>query len=150
MEKQKRNNNGFTFIELLAFISVIAIFLLLTVPYQTQIVQKLQEQLFIQQLHQDVLFIQNQSAYSITKPSLRFYDDHYRLLQGLYPMMEKREYPPGWTIISTDRTFQFVETGTLLRPRIITMASPDEWVSFIFPLGKGGFYVEKEKRIHND
>ena len=150
MVKRLGNEDGFTLLELLVFLSVLAVLLLLTVPFHSKSLQLLKEQLFVEQLHQDVLFLQNQSAYHGVSPSLRFYEDHYLILKGAYPLVEKRNYPPDWKLLSPQWTFRFSETGTLLNPRTITMVSEDERIDFVFPLGKGGFYVEKEEWLYRD
>lgn len=142
------DKNGFTFIELLTVLSVISVFILLSVPLHADTIHKIQEETFINQLKNDVLFIQNQSVFHGTSRYLiRFYDGHYSILHGREPVFENREYPTGWTFLSSNRTLQFAETGTVINPRVIYMASDNEWIHFVFPLGKGGFYVEKEKRV---
>lgn len=143
--------NAFTLIETLLVLSVLSILILLTVPLHASTITKQEEKQFIDLLQFDVLLIQNQASIeSKGKMYIRFYDDHYLVLQGINAPYAKRYYPNGWTIIGMNQTIEFHSNGTLLSPRTITMYSEDERIAFIFPLGKGRFYVDKEKRVFDN
>jgi len=101
----------------------------------------------------DVLLIQNQSSMNSKKNMfIEFYDDHYLIKQEIRSTSSfaKRDYPKGWKFISGVRLLEFSESGSVLYPRVIPMHSKDERIAFTFPLGKGRFYVAKEKWVLTD
>jgi competence protein ComGD len=143
--------NGFTFIEMLAVLGLLAVLIAIAVPLQTHSLHNQEEQLFIDQLEQDVLFIQNQTSLSQRETLLiRFLQDHYVVLDGVRKL-KKRDYPKDWKITQAyTRDVKFKTTGTLIQPGTVIMQSPKEIIQIVFPFGKGRFYVEKEKRILDD
>lgn len=143
--------NGFTLIELLLVLSVFSILTLLVVPLQLTSLNKQEEKHFIETFKNDVLFIQNQSSLnSKDRMHIRFSMNYYLILQGTKPSFAKREFPNGWSLVGVNQELHFNETGTIIQPRTIVMYSKDERIAFIFPLGKGRFRLEKEKRVLHD
>ena len=141
--------NGFTLIEMLLVLSVLSIIILLAVPLQFSSLTKQEENQFIELFMHDVLLIQNQaSVNSKDSMSIKFHDDHYSIMQRTIEQpFAKRNYPDGWSILGINRDIEFSESGSFLYPRKIVMYSKEERIAFTFPLGKGRFYVEKEKRV---
>ena len=145
--------NGFTLIEMLLTLSILSILFLLTIPLQSDLLTKQQEEQFIEVLQQDVLLIQNQSSkHRRDEMYIRFFDDYYSILSGVNKPFAYREYPADWTLVTTNqsRLIRFVQTGTILQPRTLVMYTPSHKLYIVFPLGKGRFYIEKEKRILDD
>ncbi|WP_405101204.1 competence type IV pilus minor pilin ComGD [Oceanobacillus sp. FSL H7-0719] len=143
--------NAFTLIEMLLVLSVLSILILFAAPFHASTITKQEEKQFIELFQFDVLLIQNQaSIQSKRKMYIRFFDDHYLILHGTNVPYAKRSYPRGWSIVGINRILEFHNSGTFLSPRTITMYSEDERIAFIFPLGKGRFYIEREKRIFNN
>lgn len=145
--------NGFTLIEMLVTLSILSILFLLTVPVQSELLGKQQEEQFIETLKQDVLFIQNQSSkHTRDEMYIRFYDNHYSILSGVNKPFAERDYPADWTLVANNQTrlLRFVQSGTVLQPRTLVMYTPSEKLFIVFPLGKGRFYIEKEKRVLDD
>lgn len=145
--------NGFTLIEMLFTLSILSILFLLTVPVQSELLGKQQEEQFIETLKQDVLFIQNQSSkHTRDEMYIRFYDNHYSILSGVNKPFAERDYPADWTLVASNQTrlLRFVQSGTVLQPRTLVMYTPSEKLFIVFPLGKGRFYIEKEKRVLDD
>ena len=144
------NKNGFTFLEMLIVLSIVALLMILTVPLQFNTLNNLKEEQFIEQLKLDVLLVQNQTSHhGVNQMSIRFHDHYYRVLHGRNPTYADRDYPAGWSTIA-GQTIRFKETGTFLEPRRIPMYTPTDRIHFVFTLGKGRFYVEREKRILHD
>lgn len=142
--------NAFTLIEMLLVLSVLSILILLTVPLHSSTIKKQEEKQFIELFQFDVLLIQNQASMENGEMYIRFFDDYYLVLQGIEVSYAKRKYPKGWKIIDGKRILKYYSNGTLLNPRTIVMYSEDERISLIFPLGKGRFHVNKEKRVLDD
>lgn len=145
--------NGFTLIEMLITLSILSILFLLTIPVQSDLLIKQQEEQFIELLQQDVLFIQNQSSkHRRDEMYIRFYDDYYSILSGVNEPFVQREYPADWTLVANNQTrlLRFVQSGTVLQPRTLIMYTPTEKLYIVFPLGKGRFYIEKEERVLHD
>lgn len=145
--------NGFTLIEMLVTLSILSILFLLTVPVQSELLGKQQEEQFIETLKQDVLFIQNHSSkHTRDEMYIRFYDNHYSILSGVNKPFAERDYPADWTLVASNQTrlLRFVQSGTVLQPRTLVMYTPSEKLFIVFPLGKGRFYIEKEKRVLDD
>lgn len=143
--------NGFTLIELLLVLSIFSFLTLLAVPLQLTSLNKQEEKQFIELFKDDVLLIQNQASLnSKNRMYIRFFDDHYKILQGTKPAFSERDFPNGWNLVGTNRVLEFSETGTIIQPRTIVIYSEDERIAFIFPLGKGRFHLEKEKRVLHD
>ena len=147
------SKNAFTLIEMLIVLSVLSIILLLAVQLQLSSLAKQEEKQFIELFKYDVLLIQNQSSMNSRKKMfIEFHDDHYMIKVALKSPapFAKRNYPKGWKFISGIRLLEFSESGSVLYPRVIPMHSKDERIAFTFPLGKGRFHVEKEKRLLTD
>lgn len=144
--------NGFTLIEMLVVISIFSILLVLALPHQSQTLKHQVEQRFIDQLEQDVLFIQNQSALTRRQRlEIKFQDDHYQIFDHIHANSSKRFYPKNWKIIrALSRNIRFTVDGTLLQPQTIVMQSETERISLVFPFGKGRLYIEREKRVLDD
>lgn len=144
--------SGFTLIELLVVLSILSILIMVSAPLQFSTINNQQEEQFIEQLHHDVLLVQNQNGYTERDRMLiRFNDEYYEVIRGSSGLYAKRSYPPGWRLITGNhRELRYLDTGTVIQPRTLIMFSPTERIAFVFPLGKGRFYVEKEKRIFND
>ena len=146
--KIKVNKNGFTLIEMLVVLSVLSIIILLAVPLQFSSLTKQEENQFIELFMHDVLLIQNQASMNSTESMfIRFHDDHYLIIQRRKQPFAKRNYPNGWSFVGANRLLEFSESGSVLNPRVILMYSKEERIAFTFPLGKGRFYVERDKRV---
>jgi competence protein ComGD len=144
--------NGFTLIEMLVVLSLLSVLLLFSVPLQFQTLTTQSEKAFIEQFKMDVLFLQSQSGLiRRDRYYIRFLDDEYQVLQGRNSVFNGRPYPKEWKLrYDTRPDLSYAASGTVIRPRTIEFLSKTERIRFIFPLGKGGFYVDKEKRVLND
>lgn len=143
--------NGFTLIEMLLVLTVLSILISLALPAHSSSLTKQQENQFIEVLQNDVLLIQNQASItSKERMYIRFYDDHYLVLHGRNPSYAKRDYPDGWSLLTSNRILEFHLNGTVLSPRTFIMHSKKERIALVFPLGKGRFYIEREKRVFNN
>lgn len=145
------DRNGFTLVEMLIVLSTISILLLLAAPIQTSVLKSQEEENFLQLFKHDVLLIQNQT--SITSKAriyIRFDNDHYRVVSPRLGHYDRRNYPEGWSYISyNNRELRFNESGTVIGARTMIMYSETERITFTFPLGKGRFYIGREKWVHN-
>ncbi|MFA1821548.1 competence type IV pilus minor pilin ComGD [Virgibacillus oceani] len=142
--KTTKNKNGFTLIEMLIALSIVMIMLLLVVPISLSTLDAAEEEQFLQTLEFDVLYIQSMAGENLLT-SIRFADDHYRIIRGNQEGFIKRDYPKDVTInsrISNEITFD--HRGSIRNPRTIEIHTKNASYRMIFPFGKGRYYIEKE------
>jgi competence protein ComGD len=136
--------NGFTLIEMLIALSIVMMMLLLVVPISLSTLEAAEEKQFFQTLEFDMLYIQNMAHEDILF-SIRFSDDHYRIVRGNQGGTIRRNYPKGVTIDAhTNRVITFEHHGSIRNPRTIHIHTEEASYDMIFPFGKGRYYIEEK------
>lgn len=136
---------GFTLIETLFALSILAIILVLVPKLQVEQTDKLELEHFLDTLEMDVLYLQNTaSTQEIDIPYvLKFHPDSYSIVLNRSTQI-KREYPSQFTLESSyPRDVAFYVRGVIRNPQTILVNLAGEPYQIVFPLGKGRFYVEK-------
>jgi len=120
------------------------IMLLIAVPLSLTVLESVEEKQFLQTLEFDMLYIQTMTTEDVSF-SIRFADDHYRIVRGNQGGTIRRNYPKGVTIdakASSEITFE--HHGSIKNPRTIQIHTKEASYDMIFPFGKGRYYIEKE------
>lgn len=140
----QQTEQGFTLIEVLFALSVLACILLLVPKYQTGQLEKTEQQQFLEMLDMDLLYLQSMSSLGAeTRYHLTFHEDHYKIIHGLKIFIH-RNYPAHVTIPSGGRKeIRFNGKGLIIQPRTILIEMGEESYRLVFPFGKGRFYAEK-------
>ncbi|WP_080874601.1 competence type IV pilus minor pilin ComGD [Oceanobacillus timonensis] len=140
-----RTEQGFTLIETLFALSILAVMLLLVPKLQVEQTDKLELKQFLDTLEMDVLYLQNTaSTQEINMPYvLKFHPDNYRITLNRSTVIT-REYPSQFSLESSyPKDVAFYVRGIIKNPQTIWVSLAGEPYQIVFPLGKGRFYVEK-------
>lgn len=144
MYKQQSNEKGFTMIETLISLSIVSVLLFIVVPVQTNLIQKKEEEFFLEMLTYDLFHLQNSSYGNWTGIHLEPHDYGYRIDNSYQDFVARRLLPTGWEWDATlPRKFRFNENGTFINPRVLRIKTNDEVIRLVFPMGKGRFYVKE-------
>ncbi len=140
---KKLNKNGFTLLEVLIALSILSIFVLLYPPISIDKIEKIRFQQFINVLKSDVLYTQNLSTTTESYVRLTFYSDGYKIRNGAKVLI-RRTFPKGIDIDNRQgHEILFKNSGTIVNRKKIQIKLNDAVYLIVFPLGKGGFYVEE-------
>src|SRR5699024_6272268 len=134
-----RIENGFTLVELLFTLSVIAIIASLSVPLLFSSIEKHSENQFLTLFEQDVFSIQNQSFGTNEYIRLIFRQDYYVIIHGNRQDENViRNYPDHLTVShNNSNIISFNNNGTIMNPGTISMTSKHMNKELVFPFGKG-------------
>lgn len=141
----KKNEEGFTFIELLYVLLIVSILSLLVVPPMYHVYQEQQKNQFFTLLDSDILYIQNQAIARKTNFRIVF-DTEYYVVMEKDKQIYKRDYPNhlSYSKATTNRIV-FNTLGTVRNPTTYLFydQSKGKRYEMVFPLGKGRQYVEE-------
>ncbi|HLR01331.1 MAG TPA: competence type IV pilus minor pilin ComGD [Virgibacillus sp.] len=136
--------SGFTLIEMLIALSVIAILLLLYVPIQHSTILNLEEKKFFEQLDYDLQLLQNKSLGSTKTWALQFENNGYHILTLKEKPLIKRELPENWRInYRVSKTIHYSSTGTFKDPGTISIHTTKNNYRLVFPFGKSRYRLEE-------
>lgn len=135
-------------LEAILSLTFLSILLLLTVPLSFKLHDSIQQRYFFNELEQDILWLQKRSIteqdidyLTIDVPKHRYYVSD-TMSSGFKKV---KHFPSSWKIDT--RTFQnplyFTYLGQNRFPGTFSITTTMGTYKFIFPLGKGRFYIEK-------
>jgi len=136
--------NGFTLFELLIVLSLLSIITLIAISLSFDFIKKQQTKHFLELLHSDIFFVQNQSFLGTYRPTLNFRDGNYVIIQYFNdPVGIVREYPAHITFRHNENNkISFKVNGNYEEPKSIRFNVDGEDYKLTFPFGKGRGYVE--------
>lgn len=135
---------GFSLLEVLVTLSVLAILLSLSVPTMHSLLAKKNEEKILERMENDILYIQNQAIGSTKNFRIILQENKY-IIVGPDQQSIIRDLPSNWTL---DRrkldSISFNENGTIRKAGTISLKTPNNTYRYVFPLGKGRGYLEKQ------
>src|SRR5699024_709033 len=137
------HKNGFTLVEVLLTLVIIAIIFLIVKPFSIEIIEKKQEEKFLEMLQADILFTQNLAMHTGKYATIYFFDGEYRILVERSPY-RTREIPNEW--IREDygmRPIGFTSSRKIRKPGTMRIRMTHSLVKVVFPFGKGRNYIEE-------
>lgn len=142
--QEVRKLNGFTLIEMLISLSLIAILLLLYIPIQHHTLHNLEEKQFFEQLDYDLQLLQNKSLGSTNTWALHFENDGYRITTSKQAAIINRTLPKQWRInYRLSKTIHYSNTGTFKNPGSISIHTEKNNYRLVFPFGKSRYRIEQ-------
>lgn len=135
---------GFSLLETLVALSILAIILSISVPISHALLGKMTEEKVLEQFQYDVLFLQNQSMVTNDYLRIKLNQNSYTLIGNKIEPIE-RKLPSGWRIDQrTLQSISFNENGTIRYAGTIQITAPTNSYIIVFPIGKGRGYIEKQ------
>lgn len=143
MHQVDKPKNGFTLIELLLVLSIVISLSIIVLPSMSKTVDQIKVNQFLKVLESDIFYIQNQAPnYSSKGLRMSFTKDYYRIANSSIEI--KREYyPDTMELRRANKTVTFSKSGSVTKGDTIRFTIADQIVKFVFPLGKGRYYIEK-------
>ncbi|MFS0672803.1 competence type IV pilus minor pilin ComGD [Ornithinibacillus sp. 179-J 7C1 HS] len=141
----QNNQLGYSLVEILVVLSIMAIILSFTVPVTHSLLESKTEKEFFARLQYDILYLQNQSL-GVKDEYLRIilYQNSYTLIGQKNEHIERR-LPTGWKINTrTLQTISFNQNGSIRRAGTFQINTPKNTYNIVFPIGKGRGYIEKQ------
>lgn len=143
-----KNNNGFTMIEAIIALSLIATILSVSLSYTFKTYDTYQYKQFIKQLDQDLFYLQqlaitqNDSYYLHFERAQSRY--HIRVA-GIGKKVIERTYPSDWEIEPNTLTLpiEFSNKGNLKKPGQMKVHTKYQQFTITCPFGKGRCYDER-------
>jgi len=144
IQNNKKNEKGFTLIEILIVLGIIAILFAIAVPLHVESLENQKEKRFFETLKYDFLFTQRISASGHKAVDIEFRNDEYLINKDVSPII-KRPYPEGWRIDKLNTSIvSFSLRGNIRQGSTLKVYTNNNEYNVIFPLGKGRFYIEKK------
>ncbi|MFB5662036.1 competence type IV pilus minor pilin ComGD [Alteribacillus sp. HJP-4] len=138
------NNKGFTMIEMIIVIAVLAAMITISIPQFQKLERPQSISYFIRLLEDDFLYAQ-QLAFSKGQTVLfKVKDNEYRIILS-DEIVRSRELPEGVFFMRatlTPANIKFMENGNIHQPGTFFIETPEGRYKFVYLLGKGRFYVE--------
>lgn len=132
--------NGFTLLELLIVLTILAVISLLVVPNVYNTWKKQQTKHFLALFDADVFYIQNRGLGNLDNAHILLRKDKYIVaLEG--QQMYIRHYPKHLRYNGRETTVQFRAGGTINQPTTYQFLDDDMTYNLVFPFGKGRHYV---------
>ncbi|KGX90958.1 hypothetical protein N781_05780 [Pontibacillus halophilus JSM 076056 = DSM 19796] len=115
----------------------------LTVHIGLQLLDKQRLNLFIQQLEDDLLAVQQQSIAESHYHRIYFSKDAYAVYQGTKKLYE-REIPSSTSIrfLTLTNPIHYNESGTIQKPGTMKISNHGKEHTLVFPFGSSRFYVK--------
>lgn len=137
--------NGFTLVEVLIVLSLLAVILLLTVPITLNTLTSKQETVFLETLEFDILYIQNLAMTTNEHVQIFFQGHTYTIYKGDVPL-QVRSIPEDWKVQAhvMSNSISFYNNGLIRKPGSITFKTSSSTYKMTFPFGKGRGYIEKQ------
>ncbi|WP_102027039.1 competence type IV pilus minor pilin ComGD [Salirhabdus sp. Marseille-P4669] len=142
-------DNGFTILEILIVLSIFLILIGVSVPLQSNSLQKLEDEKFLQAFEEDILLMQSAAITNGSLMKLTFFpQNHYYEIRegGFNHLIKRRSYSSRIKIDLGTFTlpFSFYPSGTPNQPGSFTFTTDYSKYKITFPFGKGRFYVTKQ------
>ncbi|MGP4107283.1 competence type IV pilus minor pilin ComGD [Virgibacillus sp. L01] len=139
--------NGFTLIEVLFVLSVWSVLLILSAPLHFSILEKQEEDNFMDTLQMDLLYMQSESYGIRNYFRLTFTGNESYIItkdQNIKTLVE-RKIPEGWKIDQRIMSaIEFNDRGIIVEPGNIMINTKNNKYKVICPLGKGRCYIAKQ------
>ncbi|WP_198135841.1 competence type IV pilus minor pilin ComGD [Pontibacillus chungwhensis] len=144
-----KNEQGFTLIEMMVSLCIFGIIISLTITLSDRLFVQAQEDLFLKQFHEDVLFMQQETMTKQQEHKLVFFTSkgEYKIyINGYSEVVLTRLIPPRWSIQlrTLKKPLEFQFDGQTVQPGKIAFLSPHNTFVVTFPFGKARFYVTKQ------
>lgn len=143
-----QNKNGFTLIESLLVLGVLAVCILLSPPIKTSILDNQKEKQFLATFENDLLFMQSISYLSAENFRMEIKSDTYLISGGHQSdLFLSRSIPKGWVFnlwTIQSGSISFNQNGTIRQSGTIQLVTDRSTYKIVFPLGKGRCYIEKQ------
>ncbi|WP_345239651.1 competence type IV pilus minor pilin ComGD [Pontibacillus salipaludis] len=144
-----KNEQGFTLIEMMVSLCIFGIIISLTITLSDRLFVQAQEDLFLKQFHEDVLFMQQETMTKQQRYKLVFFTSkgEYKLYtNGNSEVVLTRSIPHRWSIQlrTLKKPLEFQMDGQTVHPGKIAFLSPHNTFVVTFPFGKARFYVTKQ------
>lgn len=139
--------NGFTLIEVLFVLSVWSVLLILSVPLHFSILEKQEEDNFMDTLEMDLLYMQSESYGIRNYFRLTFIENESYIIAKDHHIknLVERKIPEGWKINQrVMSTIAFNDKGTIVEPGNLMIQTIKNKYKVICPLGKGRCYIVKQ------
>lgn len=135
---------GFTLLEVMIVLSVMAMLLWLSIPTVHTLYVKTEEKKLIETMQYDILYVQSQAIGSVEEIRITLYKNSYTIVDKGGKVME-RNLPAGFEIDRrTLENISFTETGSIRKAGTIKITTPISTYKLIFPPGKGRGRLEKQ------
>lgn len=139
-----KDQNGFSFLELIFVLSTISVLLVLSLPLQISILENHREEYFFRTVLSDLLYLQNMAVTNASTCQIIFSDENYRL-QIDKSIIKQRPYPPGIKKTASNlENIAFNQLGTIVQPGTIRLINDQSIYKIVCPFGKGRCYVVEE------
>lgn len=141
-----RSEDGFTLMEMLFVLFIMALILMVAIPVVHHTIVEHKTKQFFTILDSDILRMQNQAIANNEKMNIYFDKDHYVVMRGR-KLIYTRDYPDHIEFAKPD-IITYTALGTVSNPRTLIFYSQENFMyRMVFPLGKGRHYVEKDQRV---
>lgn len=138
-----RRKNGFTLIEVLLVLGIIAVMLLLVTPINSSSLEKHRVDQFLETFAADVLHVQHLSAVSPQIVKIQFSPGRYQIRNDV-EVLTTRDYPENVRIDKTAvENISFTQNGSIRFAGTIKVRTADTVYNLVFPPGKGRFYISE-------
>ncbi|SDQ50519.1 competence protein ComGD [Virgibacillus subterraneus] len=142
-----QSKNGFTLIEVLFVLALWSVLLLISAPLQFSILEKQEEDNFMDTFEMDLLYMQNKSYGSRNYFRLIFTENKsYTITKNSnLKILIERRIPKGWKIDYLNlQVISFNHRGTIVDPGSFMIQTINNNYKVTCPLGKGRCYIVKQ------
>ncbi|MBP1950358.1 competence type IV pilus minor pilin ComGD [Virgibacillus litoralis] len=142
-----RSKNGFTLIEVLFVLAIWSVILLISAPLHFSILEKQEEDKFMDTLEMDLLYMQSKSYGSRNYFRLTITDNKsYTIAKNSNRVnLVERRIPKGWEIDYLNLpVISFNYRGTIIDPGSFMIQTKNNNYKVTCPLGKGRCYIVKQ------
>lgn len=131
---------GYTLVEHILTLSILAIIILLAAPLSFQRIDDMTHKQFLKLFSSDLLYTQNLAMhYPTDDVRMQLNKNDYEILIGFHNrVVIQRQLPEGWKINNDEiKKVSFNKFGTVLKPGTITINTGNKIYDIILPFGKG-------------
>lgn len=146
LKKLLNNQQGFTIVESLIVLAVIVLFAQLSIVSIQKFYQKVEKNLFFDQLQTDIYYAKAKAINQKSSVILEFFPqlNKYEIYNFQDERGLVREFPESVQIKRTNlQRIYFRETGTISSFGTVTFEYEGKEIKLIFNIGQGRFYVEE-------
>ncbi|HLR08246.1 MAG TPA: competence type IV pilus minor pilin ComGD [Bacillota bacterium] len=137
--------NGFTLLEILVVLSILSVLILLSTPFNANMLEAKRENEFFKLLKSDMLYAQSLASATdsdvLVSMSFDAENNRYSIIRDR--TVQKRSFPDDW-ILDQDYIFYFNQKGTVLNPYTLNLKTSNARYQIVFPFGKGRGYIEEK------
>lgn len=130
-------------------LSIFGVLLSCTILLTDRLFVRVQEDLFLKQFYEDVLFMQQETMTKQKRYELVFFESQgeYRIFtEGYTKVLLSRSVPSRWSIKmwTLEDPIEFKFDGQTVHPGKFAFKSPHSTFLITFPFGKARFYVTEQ------